>query len=102
MKGFPGFSPGNLFFGRIEWKHIVSKSDKTAPNFEPLILFLLIPLHALAWQGKAINISDGETITVLTTDKQQVRVQLYGIDAPEMGQDFRSECLETYSSGQIK
>jgi endonuclease YncB( thermonuclease family) len=54
----------------------------------PFLIFLLIPLQALAWQGRAIHISNGDTITVLAEDKQQVRIRLYGIDAPEMRQNF--------------
>jgi micrococcal nuclease len=64
----------------------------------PFLICLLIPLQALAWQGKAIHISDGDTITVLTSDKQQVRIRLYGIDAPEMGQDFGRRAKDFASS----
>ncbi len=38
--------------------------------------------------GKVVGVSDGDTITVLTPDKTQIRVRLYGIDAPESHQDF--------------
>ncbi len=39
-------------------------------------------------QYTVIAVADGDTITVLTPDNKQVRVRLYGIDAPEFGQDF--------------
>jgi endonuclease YncB( thermonuclease family) len=38
-------------------------------------------------QGKVVRIADGDTITVLV-DRQQVRVRLNSIDAPEKGQDY--------------
>ncbi|MCU7547614.1 thermonuclease family protein [Chitinophagaceae bacterium LB-8] len=38
--------------------------------------------------GKAVNIPDGDTFTLLTSDNKTMRIRLYGIDAPERGQDF--------------
>lgn len=38
-------------------------------------------------QGTVVRIADGDTITVLV-DRQQIRVRLRSIDAPERGQDF--------------
>ena len=54
-----------------------------------LMLFLLTaPALAADWQGQCINVADGDTITVLTAENQQVKIRLYGIDCPESGQDF--------------
>ena len=39
-------------------------------------------------KGKVVRIADGDTFTLLTSDQQQVRVRLHGIDAPERKQDF--------------
>jgi endonuclease YncB( thermonuclease family) len=48
-----------------------------------LLIFLAIfPCLSWAWSGKVISIADGDTITVLR-DEEQVRIRLYGIDAPE-------------------
>jgi micrococcal nuclease len=44
-------------------------------------------------EGKVVRIADGDTITVLI-DKQQVRVRLSEIDAPERGQDFSQRSRE--------
>ena len=33
--------------------------------------------------GKVVKITDGDTIAILTTDNEQERIRLYGIDAPE-------------------
>jgi micrococcal nuclease len=66
----------------------------------PFLIFLLVPLQALAWPGRAIHISDGDTITVLAEDKQQVRIRLYGIDAPEMRQNFGRKAKE-FATGMV-
>ena len=39
-------------------------------------------------RGKVVKIADGDTFTLLTHDKQQVKVRLHGIDCPERAQDF--------------
>jgi len=41
----------------------------------------------LAWSGKVVKVSDGDTITVLR-GFQQVRIRFYGIDAPEKKQAY--------------
>lgn len=51
-------------------------------------LFLLLSTSSYAWTGKVIKIADGDTITVLTNNNEQVKVRLYGIDAPEKKQEF--------------
>jgi micrococcal nuclease len=55
-----------------------------------LLLFVLTssPLHAPDWQGKVVDIADGDTITVLQNGRDQVRIRLLGIDCPEKGQPF--------------
>lgn len=41
----------------------------------------------LAFEGKVVGVADGDTITVLR-DREQIRVRLYGVDAPESGDAF--------------
>ena len=41
----------------------------------------------LAFDAKVIKVSDGDTITALQ-NKQQVKVRLFGIDAPEKKQPY--------------
>ncbi|UYZ83071.1 thermonuclease family protein [Entomomonas sp. E2T0] len=41
--------------------------------------------------------SDGDTITCLTTQKEQIKVRLYQIDAPEKGQDFGNRSKQALS-----
>ncbi|QPH88770.1 thermonuclease family protein [Campylobacter concisus] len=57
-----------------------------------MIRFLLFiyPLFLFAFPAKVIKISDGDTITVLS-GKEQTKVRLYGIDAPEKKQDYNQK-----------
>lgn len=38
--------------------------------------------------GRVVRLADGDTFTLLTEGNKQVKVRLYGIDAPERQQDF--------------
>ncbi len=55
-----------------------------------LTLILFLPLSLLAFSAKVVKISDGDTITVLS-GKEQTKVRLYGIDAPEKKQDYNQK-----------
>lgn len=50
-------------------------------------LFLAYGL-LFGFSAKVVKVSDGDTITVLTQNKESIKVRLYGIDAPETKQDF--------------
>jgi len=52
-----------------------------------LLLCLFLPAVAAAWPGKVVGVTDGDTLTVLR-GQEQVRVRLYGIDAPERRQPW--------------
>ena len=52
-----------------------------------LALILCLPLSLFAFSAKVIKISDGDTITILQ-NKTQIKVRLYGIDAPELKQPY--------------
>ncbi|MGG7049082.1 MULTISPECIES: thermonuclease family protein [unclassified Campylobacter] len=53
-----------------------------------LLLILILPSIILALDGKVIKVSDGDTITILTEQKEQIRIRLNGIDAPEEKQAY--------------
>jgi len=58
--------------------------------FLALISVLILATPALAgdkWTGKAIGVTDGDSITVLR-GQTQVKIRLYGIDCPEKGQPW--------------
>ena len=58
--------------------------------FVLLLLFLVSASHSVASviEGTVVKIADGDTINVLDFDKQQHKIRIAGIDAPEKGQPF--------------
>ena len=61
------------------------------------LLFLLIILLSCKSEviktnniisGKVVKVADGDTITILNSRNKQIKIRLYGIDAPEKAQDF--------------
>ena len=69
---------------------------------------LAIFLHLLcvtlwAGAGKVVSVHDGDTLTILLESKEQVKVRLWGIDAPELSQDYgrvARGALEKLAAGQ--
>jgi len=63
---------------------------KTGPTLVGLTLALLFANRA--WgdllEGRVVRVSDGDTIVVLDSNKQQHKIRLAGIDAPESQQPF--------------
>lgn len=58
---------------------------------------LVLALALLGWgagvvagelQGRVVDVHDGDTLTLLDNDRQQHKIRLAGIDAPELGQAF--------------
>jgi endonuclease YncB( thermonuclease family) len=48
--------------------------------------------------GKVVGISDGDTFKLLIEGNKTVRVRLFGIDAPEKGQDFGTQARQELSN----
>lgn len=48
--------------------------------------------------GKIVGIADGDTATLLTPDKRQVKIRLEGIDAPEAGQEYGQNSKQALSA----
>ena len=51
-----------------------------------LLLFFTLFSSLFALDGKVVKVADGDTITILTDSKEQVKIRLFGIDAPERKQ----------------
>lgn len=52
-----------------------------------LICFFSFSIYAEEFEGKVISVMDGDTVRILVGSKQ-VKVRLFGIDAPESRQAF--------------
>lgn len=61
------------------------------------VALLLLPTIAHAWPGKVVNVSDGDTITVLHEGRQE-RIRIYGIDCPEKDQPFGQKARDLTAS----
>jgi len=66
-------------------------------RFPLLVLLLTSSAYGGEISGKVIGIADGDTFTLLTTDKQQVKIRLAEIDAPESGQPYGNESKQALS-----
>jgi len=69
---------------------------KTSPTVYVFLLgvFLWQTLNAETLSGKVIHVADGDTITILDSSHQQLKIRLSGIDAPEKAQDYGQRSKE--------
>ena len=70
---------------------------KTTLIAVPLLIFQLATAHGDEIKGKVVSIADGDTVTVLDTEKVQHKIRLQGIDAPEKAQAFGAKSKERLS-----
>ena len=60
-------------------------------------LLLVGTAHAETLLGRVVGVADGDTITVLDADRQQHKIRLQAIDAPEKAQPFGQRSKENLS-----
>ncbi len=58
-------------------------------------LCITMSLNAATLQGKVVSVADGDTITVLDSQKTQHKIRLQGIDAPERAQAFGNKSKQS-------
>ena len=63
-----------------------------------LLIFVSNSVIAAEIRGHVVAIADGDTFTLLTQEKQQVKIRLAEIDAPESGQPFGNRSKQLLSS----
>ena len=65
---------------------------------------LVVAMATAAWAesftGQVVGISDGDTITVLTSGNRQIKVRLYGVDCPESKQAFGTRARQ-FTGSQV-
>jgi len=62
-----------------------------------LLIVLARLLSAEEQLTKVVGVHDGDTISVLTTSKTELKIRLAGIDAPELKQAFGSKARQALS-----
>lgn len=67
-------------------------------TFVLLFIFLTPLSYSNQLSGKVVGISDGDTITLLTDQKQRIKVRLSEIDAPEKNQAWGQNAKRVLSN----
>jgi endonuclease YncB( thermonuclease family) len=63
-----------------------------------ILLICSAAISAETLSGRVVGISDGDTFTLLTSDKTQVKIRVAEIDAPESGQPYGNKSKQALSS----
>lgn len=63
-----------------------------------LCLWLVFPTYAAeVLSGRIVGVQDGDTVTLLTSDKRTVKIRLAEIDAPELKQPYGQKSKQILS-----
>ncbi|SFI39605.1 thermonuclease family protein [Nitrosomonas sp. Nm34] len=78
---------------------LVTMVNSKAFLFLFLLYLVLLPFSAIAQEyiGRVVGVSDGDTITILDDQKQQIRVRLAEIDTPESAQPYGTRAKQELS-----
>ncbi|MDJ0928237.1 MAG: thermonuclease family protein [Gammaproteobacteria bacterium] len=70
----------------VGWLSVAAADHGTAADPQPGYIY-----------GRVIKIADGDTLTILNTDKQQIKIRLAEIDTPERGQPYSRKATDAPS-----
>jgi micrococcal nuclease len=59
-----------------------------------ILLLTVFTVNAGEIRGKIVSVSDGDTVTLLTKDKKQIKIRLAAVDCPEKHQDYGNVAKE--------
>ncbi|ERJ61234.1 thermonuclease family protein [Sphingobacterium paucimobilis] len=68
-----------------------------------ILLFLLFVFQSFAQryiEGRVTRVADGDTFTMLDKHKKKIRVRFFGIDCPEIGQEY-GRTAKNFTSSQV-
>jgi endonuclease YncB( thermonuclease family) len=57
-----------------------------------LLFLLALSVQAAEFEAEVIGVMDGDTVKVFTSDKEEIKIRLEHIDAPEKRQPFGQVC----------
>lgn len=78
-----------------------SKQTRSFAQALALIAFVLVASHSAtadSLRGEVVGLADGDTITVLDSTKQQHKIRIAGIDAPEKRQPHGQTSKDSLAS----
>lgn len=59
-----------------------------------LVLAMLSAPDAFAWSGQVVDVHDGDSLRVQRDDGEVLKVRIYGVDCPELGQPYGNDARE--------
>lgn len=64
-------------------------------KFIRVLVLILLPFNGFSQLvGKVVRVADGDTFTMLVEGNKKVKVRLYGIDCPEMKQEYGETAMQ--------
>ena len=63
-----------------------------------LFFLLSLAVQADTLEGNVVKIADGDTLTLLTSSNEQVKIRLAGIDTPERKQPFGNKAKQALAN----